>query len=69
MLVDLQWGVLAAPPLEVVEVLASGPPWEVVLGPPLEEVAREEQELGPGVVLQVEGWWERYLVANSGRFL
>ena len=48
------------PHLEVAEVLATGPPLEVVLGPPLEVVvglflekaARVERELGLG-----EGWW------------
>ena len=33
---DELWGVPEGPPLEVTEVLALGPPLEVVLGPPLE---------------------------------
>ena len=50
MLADLQWGVLTVPPLGVAEVLVSGLPLEEVMGPPLEEAAREERESGLGVV-------------------
>ena len=58
MLADLWWGVLVAPLLEVAEVPASGPPVEVVPGPPLEDAAGEERDLGLGVVRQVEEWQE-----------
>ena len=51
-------------PLKLAEVLALGPPLEVVSGPPLEEAATEEQESGQGMVRQVEGWWRRHLVAR-----
>ena len=66
---DLQWGVLDEPPLEVTEALAMGPPLEVVVGLPLEETARVEQELGLGEGQWVIALWDQHLGANFGRDL
>ena len=66
---DLHRGVPEGPPLEVAEVLALGPPLEVVMGPMMEEAARMELELGSEVGQWVNAWWGQLLVANSGKDL
>ena len=63
---DLQWGVLAESPLEVAEVLTTGPPMEVVSVPTLEvavgllleEAARVEREMGLGEGRWGIAWWD-----------
>ena len=74
---DLLQGVPEGPPLEKVEVLALGPPLEVVLGPPLEvlvglmmeDAARVELELDLEGGQQVQAWWDQLLVASFGKAL
>ena len=47
-------GVPEGPPLEVAEVLARGPPLEVVSGPPLEVLAGSMMEEAARVDLELE---------------
>ena len=62
-------------PLEVAEVLALGPPLEVVSGPPLEvlvgvkaeEAVKVELEMDLEGGCQVQAWWDPLLVASFGR--